>query len=171
MLRAKTPCSAISSTVPPRLSCQISRQPESKPFCAAHRLLCKSAHYNMQLCCQVDCNKLMLLSHRSTMPSWMILCTQQRLSASGYDTRWTDPERSRFASVHYLLESIKNAVFVSGNSCLMRLDHLSAARNAVISCVASSMHLRWKCCRALGNGWLPGSQPSQHCYGICSNGC
>jgi len=111
-------------------------------FCAAHRLLCKSVHYDLHLGCQVDCNKSILLSHRSTMPSWMTLCTQQRLSASGYDTRWTDPERSRFASLHYLLRSITNAVFVSGsNSCLMRLEQLSAARTGVILCVASSMHL------------------------------
>jgi hypothetical protein len=85
------------------------------------------------------------------MPSLMILCTQQRLSASGYDTRWMDPERSRFAFVHNLLRSVKSAVFVSGsNSCLMGLDHLSAARNAVILCAASSMHLSWNCCKALG---------------------
>jgi hypothetical protein len=97
-----------------------------------------------------DCN---LFSYRSTMPSWMTLCTQQRLSASGYDTRWTDPERSRFASLHYLLRPITNAVFLSGsNSCLMRLEQLSAARTSVILCVASSMHLSWKCCRALGFG-------------------
>ena len=97
------------------------------------------------------CNKLMSF-HRCMMPSWMILCTQQRLSAKGYDTRWTDPERSRFASVHYLLISIRIAMFVSGSNSCMRLDRLSAARHAVITCVASRMHLSWKCCRALGFG-------------------
>ncbi len=92
------------------------------------------------------------------MPSWMTLCTQQRLSASGYDTRWTDPERSRFASVHYLLRSIKNAVYVSGsNICLMRFDHLSATRNAATLCVASSIHLSRKCCRAL-SFWMDACQ-------------
>ena len=43
-------------------------------------------------------------------------------------------------------------MFVSGSNSCMRLDRLSAARHAVITCVASRMHLSWKCCRALGFG-------------------